>query len=408
MKLANQGRLLSSVSVGFFSAALLLSTSQTVNAQYLISTRAGFINRVEGKVLIQRQENGEADRGRASLGTQMNDGDLLITQAGAHAEILLTPGSYLRLAENTEVRAVRTSLQEPRFALVKGSVIIETAQMTKGTAIQLDTANGPVSVAKEGLQRIDAAGGGTKISVRQGEVFLGNLEQALSRNVTKVGRGKMIDLGASSTSTGPLVNKPLVNKPLVNKIDKDANADDFDLWSFNRAQTLMAANSHALRRSQSLMNGSMSLGWYFDPFFNCYTFIPGTNLAYSPYGFPYFRRYSDYYYYFPYGYSYYGYPQYWGGGGGNSGGGGGGGSTPSRIIAGSERTPVRREMEGRAVRNASSSDSPFSAIDRGASSSPSSSGSSVSAPSAPVSVSAGASRGDSGGGSSGASRPSRP
>jgi hypothetical protein len=72
-------------------------------------------------------------------------------------------------------------------------------------------------------------------------------------------------------------------QPQLAKVDKDA-VDEFDSWSFNRAETLMAANYSALRRSS--LRSAFTLGWYFDPFFNCYTFIPGGGLYFSPYGFP--------------------------------------------------------------------------------------------------------------------------
>jgi hypothetical protein len=37
----------------------------------MISSRAGFVNRVDGAVFIQRQDSDDGERGRASLGTQM-------------------------------------------------------------------------------------------------------------------------------------------------------------------------------------------------------------------------------------------------------------------------------------------------------------------------------------------------
>ena len=40
-------------------------------AQHMISSRAGFVNRVDGAVFIQRQDSDDGERGRASLGTQM-------------------------------------------------------------------------------------------------------------------------------------------------------------------------------------------------------------------------------------------------------------------------------------------------------------------------------------------------
>jgi hypothetical protein len=405
MKLVHGSSILKSLS-GLFALALLFSISQTAKAQYLVSTKAGFINRAEGRVLIQREENapdeqGRVSLGRASLGTQMKDGDRLITESSGRAEVLLTPGSYLRLYQNTEIRAVGTSLIAPHFELLKGSVIVEVAQLSKGSAIQIDTPNGPVTIGKEGIQRINVGANGTGVEVRQGELLLGTVDQFLAKSGTKVGKGKMVRLvGANALSQG--------NEPLIAKLNKDAATDDFDLWSYYRAQTLMQANSSALVRSS--MRDSMAFGWFYDPFYNCYTFMPGRRLFFSPYGFPFFSRYSDYYFYFPYGYGPYGYGPRWGGGGGSQPGneGGGGSTTPGRVIAGHDRAPINRTMAAREVRAAESSSS-FGA-DRGVSpggSSSSAGSASVSAPSSAVSISAPAARGESGGTSS-ASRPARP
>src|SRR5215475_4271932 len=92
------------VSLAIF-VSFLLALGVTANAQYLISTKAGFINRVEGKIYILRADNEDGEKGRASLGTQMRDGDRLSSSSRSFAETLLNPGSYLRLNENTEIRA---------------------------------------------------------------------------------------------------------------------------------------------------------------------------------------------------------------------------------------------------------------------------------------------------------------
>src|SRR5262245_48216385 len=118
------------------SVLLALGLSATANAQYLISARAGFVNRIDGKAQILRADSEDGEKGRASLGTQMRDGDRLSTTANSFAEVLLNPGSYLRLNENTEVRAVSTDLTSVRFELIKGSVIAEVGQADRKAPIE--------------------------------------------------------------------------------------------------------------------------------------------------------------------------------------------------------------------------------------------------------------------------------
>jgi hypothetical protein len=301
-------------------ASLLLAFSGSAAAQHLISSKAGFVNRADGKVYVLRHDSEDGQPGRASLGTQLRDGDRLSTDADSRAEILLNPGSYLRLDEKSEVRAVSTSFSETRFELIKGSAIVEVGQVDKKAPIELVTPNGTLSLAKDSLVRVDAKTAATWVAVRQGEIFLGTREVALANEgKAKIKRGKLVRLTGGNTLAE------------IAKIDKDA-ADSFDAWSFGRAQTLVAANLSSLRRN-SLLSG----GWYYDPFFGCYTFVPYRGYLVSPYGFGFFRSYADCYWYNPYYRGGYYNPNY-----------GGGGTVvtnlPPRVVTGVDREPVRREI----------------------------------------------------------------
>lgn len=366
------------------SLMLALGLSVTANAQYLTSAKAGFVNRTEGKVYILRVDSEDGEKGRVSLGTQMRDGDRISTTVGSFAEVLLNPGSYLRLSENTEVHAVSTDLGSVRFELIRGSVIAEVGEANKQAPIEILTPQGTLTIAKDGLQRIDARESATLVSVRQGEIYIGTRQEFAAKKAMKIGRGKVATLSGAP-------------KPELAKLDKD-KVDGFDMWSFSRAQTLTAANVASLRRNRAIT--AFAGGWYYDPFHNCYTFIPFRSRFFSPYGFGFFNNYYDCYYYNPY---------YWYGYGNRGGYGGGGGSVntpPARVVTGVDRAPIRREAEGRSIDTGSVFDSRSGGFgDFGGSrtiSSPSSS-SSTSTISAPA-----PSRSDSGGGGGRSSMPSRP
>jgi hypothetical protein len=379
---------LTKISLG--ALALMMLAVTVGNAQHLISTKAGFVNRAEGDVFILRQDSENGERGRASLGTQMRDGDRIMTEAASHAELLLSPGSYLRMNENTEIRAVSTSFMKMRFELVKGAVITEiststeqVATINKNNPVEIVTPHGTVSIAKDGIYRFDMADATTLVQVRQGELALGGREEFLSGKAFKISHGKAIRLDGSNA-----------DKSDIAKINKDA-ADGFDAWSFNRANTLMAANLSALRRSKTM--SALNYGWFYDSFYNCYTFIPGRGLYFSPYGFGFFNSFGNMYGYWPYGY----YPYY------PYGSGGGGGvatpNVPPRVVAGNDRAPIRRETESRRIDNSPS----FS--DRGGDyGSRSISTSSPSVVSAPATISAPAPTRSEGGGGGRAGAPTRP
>lgn len=336
------------------SFLLALSLGVVANAQYLISTKAGFVNRVEGEVYILRAADEDGEKGRASLGTQMRAGDRLNVAANGFAETLLNPGSYLRLSENTEIRAVNIDFDSVRFELIKGSVIVEVGQVDKKTPIEIVTPHGALTIAKAGLSRIDAKGSATLVSVRQGEIHMGTRDYFMTNQSLKIKRGKVVTL------TGPAWPGPSD----IAKLDRDA-IDKFDTWSFNRAQALTAANVRALSRT-----GTLTAGWYYDQFSNFYTFVPSRSWFWSPYGFGFFNNYRDCHSYTPYYNS-----------GGNYRGQGGnasGAQASPRVVSGNDRGAVSRATDRRSgdmgygPRSVRSGDSGWS---RGDSSSPSSSGS---------------------------------
>jgi len=367
-----------------FLLSLMLAVAGGASAQHLVSSKAGFVNRADGTVYVLRHDSEDGKAGRASLGTQMRDGDQLRTDANSRAEVLLNPGTYLRLDENTEVRAVTTSFSNTRFELLKGSVIVESSQIDKTAPIELATPNGTLSLAKDSLIRVDAKTAATWVSVRQGEIFLGERAVALANEgKAKLKRGKLARLTGSA-------------QPELAKVDKDA-MDSFDVWSFSRAQTLVAANLASVRQN-SLLSG----GWYYNSGFGCYTFVPSRGYIYSPYGFGFFRNALDCLYYNPFygwGYNpYYYNPR-------NYGGGGSPGpviaNVPARVVTGNDRAPMRREIPAsRGIDSGSSFGPDFGG--RGISTSSAGSSSVISTSSSAGTVSAPAPSRSSGGGGGGA------
>ena len=345
--MTRRNRLIENIAgIGLF-ALLLTGLSSPLAAQHLISTKAGFVNRADGRVYVTRHDELSVDqnleRGRASMGTQMRRGDLLNTEAGAYAEVLLNPGTYLRLNEKSSIRALDTSLTSIEFEIVSGSAILEAGEIDKRTPVRIRTANGTFFIRREGLVRFDLRGETTQVAVRQGEVRMGTLEQVLENEGTKIGRGKMALITGRNGETPETA-------PALAKVNGDA-FDNFDVWSFNRAQALVNANNSALGLSRS--QNSLVSGWFYDPFSGSYTFIPRSSLFYSPYGFGFFNSFGNCFtclnsLFFRNPNSLYGY-----GSRGPNGGSGGQPSlppsTPGRVITGADRTPIQRDIEGRRI-----------------------------------------------------------
>jgi FecR protein len=267
--------------------AVLLMLSFSVQAQYLISSKAGFINRVEGKANLNQVGNSLEAISKASMGSQMNEGDSIVTEADTNVELLLAPGSYLRMSEKTEVRAVRTSLDNTRFDIIRGSAILEVGEIDKKVPLEIGTPRTVVTLNKTGIYRFDVVGNDVAISVRQGEAFIGTREQAISGSAKKIGNNKVYRLiGDTQPETAKLSSKIF---------------DAFDQWSYLRSEQLVAANYSILQRSRS--RSSMLSGWIYDPLSNSYTYIPSSMSFVNGYRFGFYRSFysCDMCYYYPYG-----------------------------------------------------------------------------------------------------------
>src|SRR5438132_1193418 len=89
---------------------------------YVISAKAGIVNFVSGKVSVRKMG---AKGGNLLKGDNLEIGDQVSTGEDGKAEILLNPGSYLRLSENAEFEFVTTSLDDLQVKITRGSSIFE-------------------------------------------------------------------------------------------------------------------------------------------------------------------------------------------------------------------------------------------------------------------------------------------
>jgi hypothetical protein len=260
--------------------------------RYLVSARAGVVSVVDGEATFKR---GRADWEALSEGDELRPGDTVRTGVDGRLEVLLSPGSFFRLSEDSEFVFTSTSVYNLRLRIVKGSAIIEASAVD--SPISVSCGQNQFHIVKNGLFRFSVdSSGKVEALVRKGRL-------TYAGKTVKDGKKVVVDAGA----------------PVVLAFDKKVE-DGFDLWSRQRAQAVVAANrklsSRAMRMSLSMWTGNL---WIWDPFCRCYTFLPfGAGFS-SPYGWGY-RVGNPYYnpwYYNPnYGHV--------GGGGGSTGASGGG------------------------------------------------------------------------------------
>lgn len=239
--------------------------------KYLISANAGGVNYLEGPVSIVRKLG---KSGTLLKRDRIEIGDLVSTGPGGKAEILLNPGSYLRLGENSSFEFVTTSLDDLQMRVLSGSAILEVFAADEFT-VSVKTPKSAFTIIDSGIYRIDAAPAGDTIAVWKGKARVGNT----GSTVLKGGR-------EATMANGQLA---------VAKFDRDEK-DSLDTWSKSRAKELakisnsLAQNSMRTSLMRSFLGDRWSIYdsfglWVFDPFSGAHCFLPFGYGWNSPYGY---------------------------------------------------------------------------------------------------------------------------
>jgi hypothetical protein len=268
----------------FSISAFAQQERQTISAAsslYVISAKAGGVNYVEGKVTVARK-NGKS--GYLLKRDELQIGDVVTTNADGKAEILLNPGSFVRLGQNSTFEFTTTSLEDLQLKLMGGSAMFEVITDNNFT-FAVNTPKAKFFIVKSGIYRIDVLDEGTgKIEVWRGKAQLGDT------NATEIKSGRQATLSG--------------NQAAVSKFDRDEKGA-LETWSKIRAKELSKINARlqdsAIRTS--LMNSYYrtpwslydSYGlWVYSSSYGSYCFLPFGYGWSSPYG-HYYRR--DIWYY---------------------------------------------------------------------------------------------------------------
>jgi hypothetical protein len=243
--------------------------------------------------------------------TELQAGEFLST-ANGKAEILLSPGVFLRMGNNSIVQMVSPDLNHTEVKLDQGQANVEVDQIYPQNIILIDLKNGQTQLLQNGLYTFDANSNTVRVFDGKAEVYPG---QDLQANVKSIGvkGGHQIVLTGEPT------------KP--QSFDKNSSEDDLYKWSSLRSEYLGQANVN-LASEYAGVSGFYP-GWYWAGGPYGYTWLPGNGLFWSPFGYGFYSPYYIYgggsiyggyygrgFYRGPYGYSSYGYR-----GGGSIGGG---------------------------------------------------------------------------------------
>jgi hypothetical protein len=218
----------------------------------------GTINYVEGQVMLNGQPLGPGAGGYAVA--QPNQ--TIETQAG-FVEVLLTPGAFLRMGRDSVVNVQSLGLANLQMQVVRGSAMIEAADLVKGTVLQVSMNGGTTQIEKRGLYEFDA----NQQLVR---VLDGKANVTVGRRVKSVDKGDQLVLTNANLKT--------------HGFDKQvAEAEPLYVWSSARSQAEAQANA-AVANNVAVYGGWYGPGWYWDPYWAEYAFLPGAGFLYSPFG----------------------------------------------------------------------------------------------------------------------------
>ena len=238
------------------AAAILLSFAiPACWAQAVISARSGMVNFVQGRVELA----GQQVKLDGAIFPEVKPGQTLSTQAG-HAEILLTPGVFLRLDRNTSFQMISNKLTDTQVEILGGSALVEADEILKDNRIAVKMGDSETLLLKTGLYHFNAAAG-------QVRTFAGRAQVSEADNSTELKGGRTLLVGSSLTP---------------DRFDKNRSKDELYAWSEQRDNQLELANISVARGVSS--NSFSSSLWAWDPWMGMYTFLPHSGYMNNPFG----------------------------------------------------------------------------------------------------------------------------
>jgi hypothetical protein len=208
-------------------------------AQSVISAHSGLIHFSDGSVFLDdqrlEQKTGKFD--------QMNNGSELRTSEG-RAEVLLTPGTFLRVGANSAIRMLSNQLDDTRVELLRGSAVLDQgSDRLADTSVTILCNLDQVRIKEAGRYRFDSEPPQVKVERGDAEV---------------TADGKMVEAGAGTVVPfdGKLTARKLLNDSHLK------SGDDLDNWNQARDTSVEQNNQDAAATSD--LSGVID-GWQNNP-----------------------------------------------------------------------------------------------------------------------------------------------
>ncbi len=296
------------------ATAVGLALACSALAQNAISAKAGMVNVADGDVYLLDAKGGAPRKVEPKVTEfiEIKEGQTLKTGEG-RAEVLLVPGTFLRMAEESSFRLTSNKLTDARIEMLTGSGLLEVSDSMEDSKVVIVTKDATLSVSKAGLYRVDAEPARIRVYLGEALISYGSGQSAVLKG------GKELLLGANGWVTARFDAK---------------DTDSLYRWAKRRSGYVAMANVSAARQATPQTNSLRSGAWQWNPYFGFATFIPYGRTLQGPFGYYYYSPYTVMQVYYPQAYSGGG-----GGGGGYSGNSGFAASMPQRSAGSSSYSP---------------------------------------------------------------------
>jgi hypothetical protein len=290
--------------LSWLAAALICGSWATATAQNAISAKAGLVQVADGEVFV----NDTAIHNKVAEFTDLKNTDVLRTAEG-RAEVLLTPGAFVRMGDNSSLRMVSSRLSDVRLEVLQGEALVEITELLTDNAISVTLGNANFELTRGGI--FGFAADPARLRVYKGEAVA-----ALGEKQVRVKEGHELAFTGSDWTQSSFDAKDI---------------DALYRWSQRRAENIAVANVSAARQSGNSFDtyasngypsmgfgyggygmgaygmgayggygiggyggygmggyGGYGAGWMYNPYFGMYTFLPFYGTAFSPFGYAFY------------------------------------------------------------------------------------------------------------------------
>lgn len=192
--------------------------------QYVVSVKAGLVNHVQGTANVAEMEMARAQRP-------------IRTGTDGYAEILLSPGSFLRLGENSEAVINDADLSHVVVTITRGPAVIEVIEVSKTAPLTVTIGNLTTKIVSDGIYRF-ADGGATviqgKLQTEDGKLTYEKGWQVFFQDNYRARKASKIPVnGLDVYSEARSAVNARINMSLAASMQGPIDSGIYDLWLYS-------------------------------------------------------------------------------------------------------------------------------------------------------------------------------